>query len=209
MATAHEVDDAATLAAVRIQHQEHIVRWEAAELAERLARWRGRHCSCRRGPDLELVLENRVIMLFALAQHGKFDEMNRQLEVFDAEANRLGDPHWRAYGFTYRGARAAQLGRFAEADTFFEEAMRCGEQAQTRNVRMVLAVTLLGVRRCEDAPMNCLSCSNQEQSRSSLFARCFRLSTGISAAARGGPVLRPDAADRHTVSNTGSGHVRS
>jgi tetratricopeptide (TPR) repeat protein len=130
----------------------HLAVWGPDNLEERLALAAEIVELAQQAGDISLELTGRVWRLADLLETGDEDGADREIEAYEALAQRVAYPHFLAYSFMFRAMQAALRGEFADAEAFAGRSLALGEQVGDENARLSHHVQMAVLRALQGRP---------------------------------------------------------
>jgi tetratricopeptide (TPR) repeat protein len=147
---ARRLEDGPTLAYAL--HARHLAVWTADNVEERVALSAETVQLAQQADDLALEITGHVWLMADLFEMGDIPAADREIEVHEALARRLGYPQFIAHAFMFRATQAMLRGEFAEAEAFAQRSLALGEQVGDVNVRISHHVQMAVLRALQGRP---------------------------------------------------------
>jgi tetratricopeptide (TPR) repeat protein len=147
---ARRLGDGATLAYAL--NARHLAVWGPDNIEERLALAAEIVELAQQAGDVSLELTGRVWRLADLLETGDAEGADREIEAYEALAERVAYPHFRAYAFVFRAMQAILRGELTGAEALAERSLALGERVGDVNVRFSNHVQMAVLRALQGRP---------------------------------------------------------
>jgi tetratricopeptide (TPR) repeat protein len=130
----------------------HLAVWGPDNLDERLRLSAEIVALAQQAGDFSLELAGHVWQIADLMELGDIPGAEREIDMYEALARRVGYPHFIAYGCMFRATQAMLRGAFADAEASAERSLALGEQVGDVNVRISHHVQMATLRSLQGRP---------------------------------------------------------
>jgi tetratricopeptide (TPR) repeat protein len=136
-------------------HARHLAVWGPDNVEERVALSAEVIKLARQAGDVTLEINGHVWLMADLFEIGDIPGADREIEVHEELARRVGYPHFIAHSFMFRATQAMLRGDFADAEAFAQRSLALGEQVGDVNVRISHHVQMALLRALQGRPDEC------------------------------------------------------
>jgi predicted ATPase/class 3 adenylate cyclase len=150
---ARRLEDGPTLA-YALQAR-HLAVWGPDNVEERVALSAEIIGLARQAGDVTLEITGHVWRMADLFEIGDVAGADREVEVHEELARRVGYPHFIAHSLMFRATQAMLRGEFADAEAFAQRSLALGEQVGDVNVRISHHVQMAVLRALQGRPEEC------------------------------------------------------
>jgi tetratricopeptide (TPR) repeat protein len=136
-------------------HARHLAVWGPDNVEERVSLSAEIVELAQQASDFSLELAGHVWRLADLFEMGDIPGADREIEVHEALARRVGYPHFIAHAYMFRATQAMLRGEFADAEALAQRSLALGEQVGDVNVRVSHHVQMAVLRALQGRPEEC------------------------------------------------------
>ncbi|MDQ3826001.1 MAG: hypothetical protein M3325_09815, partial [Actinomycetota bacterium] len=147
---ARRLEDGPTLAYAL--HARHLAVWGPDNVEERVALSAEIIGLARQAGDVALEITGHVWRMADLFEMGDVPGADREVELHEELARRVGYPHFSAHSLMFRATQAMLRGEFADAEAFAQRSLALGEQVGDVNVRISHHVQMALLRALQGRP---------------------------------------------------------
>ncbi|MBV8995290.1 MAG: adenylate/guanylate cyclase domain-containing protein [Pseudonocardiales bacterium] len=133
-------------------HARHLAVWGPDNVEERVALSAEIIELARQAGDVTLEITGHVWRMADLFEIGDVPGADREVDVHDELARRVGYPHFIAHSLMFRATQAMLRGEFADAEAFAQRSLALGEQVGDVNVRISHHVQMTVLRALQGRP---------------------------------------------------------
>jgi predicted ATPase/class 3 adenylate cyclase len=135
-----------------VLHARHLAVWGPDNADERVALSAEVIQLARQAGDVALEITGHVWQIADLFEIGDIAGVDREIEVHEALARRVGYPHFIAHSLMFRATQAMLRGEFTDAEVFAQRSLALGEQVGDVNVRISHHVQMAYLRVLQGRP---------------------------------------------------------
>jgi predicted ATPase/class 3 adenylate cyclase/tetratricopeptide (TPR) repeat protein len=133
-------------------HARHLAVWGPDNVEERVALSAEIIGLARQAGDVALEITGHVWRMSDLFEMGDVPGADREVEVHEELARRVGYPHFIAHSLMFRATQAMLRGEFADVETLAQRSLALGEQVGDVNVRISHHVQMALLRALQGRP---------------------------------------------------------
>ncbi|HJT04532.1 MAG TPA: adenylate/guanylate cyclase domain-containing protein [Pseudonocardiaceae bacterium] len=133
-------------------HARHLAVWGPDNVDERVALSTEIIGLARQAGDVTLEITGHVWRMADLFEIGDVPGADREVDIHEELAQRVGYPHFIAHSLMFRATQAMLRGEFADAEAFAQRSLEFGEQVGDVNVRTSHHVQVALLRALQGRP---------------------------------------------------------
>jgi predicted ATPase/class 3 adenylate cyclase len=133
-------------------HARHLAVWGPDNVEERVVLSAEIIELARQAGDVTLEITGHVWRMADLFEIGDAPGADREVDVHEELARRVGYPHFVAHSLMFRATQAMLRGKFADAEAFAQRSLALGEQVGDVNVRISHHVQMALLRALQGRP---------------------------------------------------------